>query len=208
LLPKTLFYYLVDRGITTRADIFERFWPNLPSKEATNVFHVTKRKINELLKADLMIYERSFYRIAPEIHLRYDVSLFHQYIQDSAGVAGAAKRDLLLRAISLYRAAFIHSLDSEWARSRRDEMAEAYADALSSLAEVYEGEGNAEEAFVNYLRAFQQRPHSAEIVAPILRLGSEQQRQDEARGIYHQYLTLLDGGAPKSELAALYDALF
>src|SRR5262249_51927401 len=44
-LVRNLFYYLVDHPMVTRAEIFETFWPELPVKEATNVFHVTKRKI-------------------------------------------------------------------------------------------------------------------------------------------------------------------
>ena len=40
----------------TRADIFKEFWPGLPIKSATNVFHVTKRKIGERLGCDLTSY--------------------------------------------------------------------------------------------------------------------------------------------------------
>ena len=35
--------------MATRDDIFNTFWPSLSIKEATNVFHVTKRKVNEIL---------------------------------------------------------------------------------------------------------------------------------------------------------------
>jgi len=76
LLPRSLFFYLVDRGMTTRNDIFETFWPKLSVREATNVFHVTKRKISEVLGIDLTIYWSGFYRISPNIQLSYDVVLF------------------------------------------------------------------------------------------------------------------------------------
>ena len=39
--------------MVTRDEIFETFWPGLPTKEATNVFHVTKRKISERLGYEL-----------------------------------------------------------------------------------------------------------------------------------------------------------
>src|ERR1700694_1025432 len=69
MLPYTLFFYMVDRGMTTRDEIFKTFWPNLSIREATNVFHVTKRKVNELLGFDLTAYWSGFYRISPNVEL-------------------------------------------------------------------------------------------------------------------------------------------
>src|SRR5690606_15826942 len=46
-LPRNLFFYFMDHPLVTRDEIFATFWPNLSVKEATNVFHVTKRKISE-----------------------------------------------------------------------------------------------------------------------------------------------------------------
>src|SRR5690606_6778276 len=69
LLPRSLFFYLVDKGMTTRNDIFNTFWPNLSVREATNVFHVTKRKISEVLGTDLTVYWSGFYHISPDIEL-------------------------------------------------------------------------------------------------------------------------------------------
>jgi two-component SAPR family response regulator len=46
-LPRNLFFYFVDHPLITRDQIFEVFWPRLATKDATNVFHVTKRKISE-----------------------------------------------------------------------------------------------------------------------------------------------------------------
>src|SRR5688500_18693889 len=62
VLPKCLFFYLVDRAMTTRNEIFDTFWPELKKREATNVFHVTKRKVSEILEQDLTTYSAGFYR--------------------------------------------------------------------------------------------------------------------------------------------------
>jgi hypothetical protein len=51
MLPRALFFYFIDRGMVTRDEIFHTFWPTLSIREATNVFHVTKRKISEILFA-------------------------------------------------------------------------------------------------------------------------------------------------------------
>lgn len=37
-LPRNLFFYFIDNPLLTRDQIFETFWPDLPIKEATNVF--------------------------------------------------------------------------------------------------------------------------------------------------------------------------
>ncbi|NJL95427.1 MAG: hypothetical protein HC915_17740, partial [Anaerolineae bacterium] len=78
ILPRSLFFFLVDKGLATRTEIFNTFWPNLSVREATNVFHVTKRKISEVLGIDLTVYMSGFYHISPKIHLSYDVALFNQ----------------------------------------------------------------------------------------------------------------------------------
>jgi len=46
-LPRNLFFFFMDNPLITRDEIFATFWPGLSVKEATNVFHVTKRKISE-----------------------------------------------------------------------------------------------------------------------------------------------------------------
>ncbi len=52
-LPRNLFFYFVDHALVTRDEIFATFWPNLSVKEATNVFHVTKRKISERISMQI-----------------------------------------------------------------------------------------------------------------------------------------------------------
>ncbi len=54
-LPRNLFlfmmYQMIIMGFVTRDIIFEIIWPKLVTREAVNVFHVTKRKISELISA-------------------------------------------------------------------------------------------------------------------------------------------------------------
>src|SRR6185436_12766505 len=75
-LPRNLFYYFVDHPMVTRDELFETFWPELPTKEATNVFHVTKRKISERLGFELTAYSGGFYRPSGQMAVHYDVRNF------------------------------------------------------------------------------------------------------------------------------------
>lgn len=184
-LPHDLFFFLVDKGMTTRAQIFETFWPDLPPNEATNVFHVTKRKINEVLGVDLTQYTGGFYRIAPEIELMYDVSLFSEMLQQSAVEQKSASQDLLRRAIWLYRGEFLGSVQSPtlaWAQRRRSELAQQYGEALMQYAKIIEAAGDARAALGLYIRASaynRQREDLAGLIMSLYRdLGMHQSALD------------------------------
>lgn len=98
---------------------FSDFLGGLNTREATNVFHVTKRKISEVLGTELTLYGSGFYHISPKIQLSYDVSLFNQLVQDSDSSEGGDDQ-MLRQAISLYRGDYLMSLKSDWIVERRD----------------------------------------------------------------------------------------
>lgn len=152
-LPRSLFFYLVDRGMVTRSEIFETFWPDLSVKEATNVFHVTKRKISEILGLDLTTYWSGFYRIAPEIDLIYDAATFSELVQDSAIAPADEARALLSRAIDLYQNTFLTSVDDHllWAQKRRRELEQTYGEALIALGKILAESGDQESALGLYI---------------------------------------------------------
>lgn len=174
-LPRNLFFFLVDRRMTTRAQIFETFWPNLSTREATNVFHVTKRKISEVLGADLTYYASGFYRISPEIELKYDVALFNEMLQQSAVEPADKAQALLARTVWLYRGEFLGQIDSAanvWVQRRRQELTQSYGDALIALAKLVEQAGDTKEALGLYIRALatnRQREDLAGIIMGLYR---------------------------------------
>lgn len=153
LLPRLLFFFLVDRGMTTRSDIFETFWPNLSVREATNVFHVTKRKISEVLGMDLTVYWSGFYHISEDIELSYDVVQFSEMVQDSAIAPTDEAAALLEKAVWLYRDQFLVSLGMPWIDRRRQELHQAYGEALINLAKVMERRDLKDDALGLYLQA-------------------------------------------------------
>ncbi len=155
-LPRDLFFFFIDRGMVTRSQIFDAFWPDLPIKEATNVFHVTKRKINEILGLNLTQHSGSFYRIAPDIDLVYDVSLFKDLMQRSAIETTTAAQDLLARAIWLYKGDFLSGINAQtnvWSQSRRHELSQLYGEALFTQGKLIEQTGDSATALGLYIRA-------------------------------------------------------
>ncbi|MEO8394361.1 MAG: bacterial transcriptional activator domain-containing protein [Chloroflexota bacterium] len=188
-LPRALFFYLIDRGMVTRAEIFQTFWPNLSTREATNVFHVTKRKISEVLGTELTVYGSSFYHISPRIQLSYDVSLFNQHVQDSENTENAA--DALRRAIWLYRGDFLTSLKADWVVNRRESLQQAGCDALITLGKACEASGNPQEALGYYLRASRLKPEREDSTHAVMRLYRDLDMRDDAKKAYRRLVTTL-----------------
>lgn len=164
VLPRSLFFYLVDKGMTTRDDIFKTFWPRLSVREATNVFHVTKRKISEVLGIDLTHYWSSFYRISESITLSYDVVLFTDRLRKSVLQPPAEQAQSLRQAISLYKNNLLSDSDMDWAKNRRDDLWQDYGDALIQLAKLVEEEGKQAEALGLYLAAIATNPQREDVV--------------------------------------------
>ncbi|MFW5709055.1 MAG: BTAD domain-containing putative transcriptional regulator, partial [Chloroflexota bacterium] len=181
MLPRSLFFYLVDRGMTTRSDIFEMFWPSLGKREATNVFHVTKRKISEVLGIDLTTYWSGYYRISPDIELSYDAVLFAEMVQNAAIEQDPQTTiNMLNRAVELYNGQFLQGIHIDWADSRRNELEETYAEALSALAQAQEQLGRKQEALGHYLQAIAHNPHDSEAIAHAMRLYREHGMHNDA----------------------------
>jgi two-component SAPR family response regulator len=187
LLPRSLFFYLVDRGMTTRNDIFMTFWPNLSVREATNVFHVTKRKINEVLGTDLTMYWSGFYRIAPNIQLSYDAVQLSELVQNSAIETSERAGELLAQAIALYRGNFLTSLASDWIKKRREELLQTYVEALISLARARERANAPNEALGLYLRAAAIMPEREDLASSIMSLYRSLGMPSDALAIYARW---------------------
>jgi two-component SAPR family response regulator len=186
VLPRSLFFFLVDQGMTTRNQIFETFWPHLSTREATNVFHVTKRKISEVLGTDLTAYVSGFYRISPNIELSYDAALFTETIQSSAVLSSEEAVDLLRRAIALYKGPFLTSLPLDWVKSRRGELLQMYGEALVALAKTCEDAGDIHEALGLYLRATLTNRQREDLAANAMRLYHGLQMHSDALVIYER----------------------
>src|SRR5690606_6927887 len=184
ILPRSLFFYLVDRGMVTRAEIFQTFWPNLNVKEATNVFHVTKRKISEVLGTDLTVYWSGFYHVSSKIQVSYDVSMFTQMAQDSAIASTEESIRLLEEAIGLYRGDFLTALDSSWVSDRRQDLTQSYGEALIGLAKCYERVNNPQRSLVLYLRAAMTNRQREDIAFNIMRLCRELGYHADALTVY------------------------
>jgi DNA-binding SARP family transcriptional activator len=184
VLPRTLFFYFIDRGMTTRDEIFQTFWPTLSTREATNVFHVTKRKISEILGTDLTVYWSGFYRISPELELHYDVIKFAEAVQNAAVSSDEEALILLHNAIELYHGPFLSTIDQPWVLHRREELATNYAEALAGLARIYKQQDDKMNALGYFLRAAATSPQREDLARAIMELYADLGRPEDALETY------------------------
>ena len=104
-LPRNLFFYFIDNPLVTRDDIFGTFWPTLSIKEATNVFHVTKRKISERITMkveesgnyELTQYSSGFYMPGDKVVRHYDAGDFQDAVEKAATTMDEREEELLVR---------------------------------------------------------------------------------------------------------------
>jgi len=187
VLPRSLFFFIVDRGMATRDDIFNTFWPSLSIKEATNVFHVTKRKISEILGFDLTEYSSGYYRLATPVTLHYDVAKFMENVHGSEADDESSEAIVMLeRAAYLYRGEFLSGLNVDWANARRVEIAQMHTDALALLGRLRQNEGQYQEALGLYARAASNHPQREDLVRAVMSILAELGQKKEALRVYER----------------------
>lgn len=218
-LPRNLFFYFIDNPLVTRDQIFEIFWPKLSVRDATNVFHVTKRKITERISAyvednknyELTKYSTGFYMPSDKIVRHYDVADFEQAMEGALLSSERHERELLyLRAIEIYKAPFLHPLRLPWVEARRNQLKSLYAEALIGMARLKTDLGAWEKALGYYARALKETPQREDIHRGAMQMYINLGRNADARQQYTLLERLLKrklGVKPSSETQSLLDQL-
>jgi DNA-binding SARP family transcriptional activator len=191
-LPRMLFFFLIDRGMVMRREIFATFWETLSTHEATNVFHVTKRKVSEVLGIDLTVYGSGFYHIAPNVQVHYDVAHFNALVQESQYSETDQSVRQLETAVRLYRDDYLTSVHMPWAEQRRADLRQTLTDALAYLARAYETRGQFDRALNTYLRAFSLFPMRDDIALQAITLYGRLNRPADAQAVFEHHCRALE----------------
>ncbi len=208
-LPRHLFYYFVDHPMVTRDEIFSIFWPNMSVKEATNVFHVTKRKISERLGYELTNYSGGFYVHSSRLSIHYDVRIFEEAVQDAIVNEDNASANWY-QAVQFYRADYLPGVETPWAEARRSELKHKYAQALIGLGRYHRGLGEMDQALGYLLRALREKPDWEDVHRDVMLIYYQQGRREEAVAQYQQLTQTLQqafGIQPSRDTRNLYDVI-
>jgi len=218
-LPRNLFFFFMDHPLVTRDEIFETFWPDLSVKEATNVFHVTKRKITERISMkitedgnyELTQYNSGFYMPSDKVVRHYDVGDFQEAV-DKALVAGSEKEEvaLLSRAIDIYKAPFLQTIEMKWVVERRETLRQLYAQALIGMARIYNRHNEDQRAIGFFTRALKETPEREDIHRQVMNLYLKLDMPDDALMQYRKLEQVLSDTlriAPSRETRELYEQI-
>ena len=207
-LPKNLFFFLIDNPLVTRDEIFETFWPGVPTKDATNVFHVTKRKIAERLGYELTEYRSGFYRPSDHLTIFYDVANFQSYYRSSESASDPLEQ--LKPALWLYRSEFLHNWSMPWVVARRDELKAQYVEGLVRAGTAYKARNDREHALNSYLIAAREMPHREDVQREIMSLYEDLGQHEKALRQYQRladHLRVNFNIAPSRESRELFQML-
>lgn len=218
-LPRQLFYYFVDNDRVTRADIFETFWPKLSRKEATNVFHVTKRKITECISNnvldggnyELTSYASGFYVPSDKLVRNYDVASFEEAVNEAATTLDEDKEaEALRRAIDIYRFPFLQDYNMPWVADRREKLRLMYADVLIGMGRWHQRREEHSLALGYYTRALKEMPQREDIYRDSMLMYWRLGRHDDAIVQYKLLAEHLDhtvGISPSRDTVELHDKI-
>ncbi|MBC8100950.1 MAG: hypothetical protein H7Y11_16030 [Armatimonadetes bacterium] len=210
-LPRNLFFFFIDRPLVTRDEIFEMFWPTLSVKEATNVFHVTKRKISERITMkinndenyELTNYISGFYMPSDRVVRHYDVADFQEALEQALVATDERKEEnLYLRAIDLYKSPFLQTINMRWVDDRREHLRSMYSQALIGIGRVHHRRGESEKALGYYIRSLKETPEREDIHREVIRLYLQLGMVHDARIQYQRLeetLSTTVGIAPSRE---------
>ncbi|HLY27134.1 MAG TPA: BTAD domain-containing putative transcriptional regulator [Aggregatilineales bacterium] len=208
-LPRNLFFYFMDHPMVTRDEIFETFWPGMGHREATNVFHVTKRKITERVGVEMTGYSTGFYKPSKDMIFHYDVAHFEAEIADATRQENKSIEGWY-KAVQLYRNAYLMASNMPWINERREQLRLAYANALISVGRIYKSLRETEKAVHFYLRALNEVPDREDIHRDLMTVYEDRGERDKALNQYKILKTRLRqayGIAPSEATRKLYALL-
>lgn len=177
-LPRNLFFFFMDRPLVTRDEIFATFWPDLSVKEATNVFHVTKRKISERISMkvdtggnyELTQYSSGFYLPSEKVVRHYDVADYQEAVERAMVATNEREEEMLYkRAIDLYKSPFLQTVNMKWVVDRRDHLRQLYAQALIGLGRIYRQREQYDKAVGYFVRGVKEAPEREDIHREVMR---------------------------------------
>jgi two-component SAPR family response regulator len=218
-LPRNLFFFFIDNPLVTRDDIFATFWPNLTVKEATNVFHVTKRKISERITMkveddgnyELTQYASGFYMPSDKIVRHYDVGDFQAAVERATNTLNEQEEERLFRrAVDLYKAPFLETVTMPWVEARRDHLRQLYSQALVGMGRIHKRKNEPELALGFFTRSLKETPEREDIHREVMNLYLQLDMREDARQQYQHLEKMLSdtlGIAPAKETRDLYETI-
>ena len=161
---REMFLYLLFAGPQTRGDISLAFWPDSSADQVRGNFHTTLHRARQALGADVIVFEKDYYAINPDLELWCDALEFERLAEQARLLPpqDARAEDLYRKATNLYAGEFLPSLDADWAYTRRLVLADTYLEALVGLGRCARARHDHRAALDAFMRALEVDPYREE----------------------------------------------
>src|SRR5690606_3210547 len=113
------------------------------------------------------------------------------------------------RAIDLYKAPFLQTINMKWVDDRREHLKSMYSQALIGLGRIHQRRNEFEKALGYYVRSLKEAPEREDIHREVMRLYLQLGMVHDARLQYRsleEILTSTVGISPSKETRELYEA--
>ncbi len=167
---REMFLYLLFNGAQNREQISLFFWPDSPPKRVRSNFHTTLYRARQALGENVIEFRDGLYFINPEIDLWCDAQEMETLTQQARLLPSrdARTEDMWRRAVELYQGDFLPSWDAEWVIYRREDLLEAYIEALIGMGNCARARSDLREALATYRRALDADPYREDVHRAIM----------------------------------------
>ncbi len=206
-MAKELFFYILLYGPVERDVAGVVFWPDLPPEKVTNNFHSTLYRVRRALGSDAVVVEDGRYILG--VDYWFDVQEFETLIERARLLPPHdwQAQELWRRAVDLYQGDLLPEVDRAWCVPRREQVRNAYIEALIELARCREAHGAFEEAISWYHQALEVDELREDVHRGIMRAYAEVGRRSDALAQYRDCREILGrelGVEPSRETRNLY----
>lgn len=159
-LTHELFFYLLEHDVLSRDILLSEFWSDMDKESAVDNFHMTLKRLNQLLGLKILQLPGGHYRLNPNIAIQYDVQTFRDTLENTLMAHGESYQDAYETAYRLHHHDFLQGISSDWAIHRRNELRELQSDVCVSYAKMAI---DSDTALGLYARAFHYNPYREDV---------------------------------------------
>lgn len=208
-LPLALFHFTIAYPLHGRDDVFRAFWPHLAVKDATNVFHVSKRKVTEVLSLALghtapllTTYEMGYYSHSPDYRIWCDAARLldiHRMLQ-----SGDAPDEMTLiqEALVLSETEYLEQMTHAWMKDVRALLAAAFVDISTLAGKRLVEHDRPDKALVLFQRALHLNPIREDALRGYMQVCAEQGMAELAAQAYQTFLKQTQAISPETTALA------
>jgi len=167
---RELFFYLLFCGPVSKEEINLEFWPDSSPNRARSRFHTTLYRARQALGENTIIFQDEMYQLNPDTEIWCDAQELESLTTQARLLSPREARteDLWRKAASLYGGDFLIGMDQDWVIARREELHEAYIEALIGMGECARARNDFRAALSAFKRALDMEPYREDINRAIM----------------------------------------